>query len=543
MSCRNYLGLGILGFLSLLAVSTFQSSPGYMDADYYFSGGMRLIQGFGFSEEILWNYLNNPFGLPHPSHAYWMPMASILAALSMLLSGIKSFSGARLLFIFISASVPPLTAYFSFLITQRRDLAMSSGFLALFPAFYLAYLPTTDVFSLYMIFGMLSLMMYHSLVSENRDTTPRIFAVSIVLGLIAGLMHLTRTDGFNWIGTFVIFIGFLSLNAQFMDFKKGLVCILLSIVGYLIIMAPWMVRNLNTFEVLISPGGNRALWITNYNELFIYPASVLTPMRWWGSGLRNIIDARLWALGQNLQTTLAVQGEIFLTPLVLLGLWQSRDRWFVRAGLMAWCLTFIIMTFVFPFQGARGGFFHSGAALQPMFWVMAPIGLEVLLEWGKRKRSWNISHSRIIFQVGMIVIAFLLTLVVAYPRLQGRINQHSWNEAFYRYEAVDKALINFGATSEDRVLVNNSPGYFAATGRPSLSIPYGDLQMVLEVAYRYHVRYLILEIDQLLGDDNLFDQPTDRPGLWYLGSIEQVRIFEVELLQKENRNQYVAHNK
>ena len=82
--------LFIIGFIVTAAVGLFQTVPGYMDADYYFMGGLRLAQGHGFNEQILWNYLDAPRGLPHPAFAYWMPLASILAAvaLALALSGI-----------------------------------------------------------------------------------------------------------------------------------------------------------------------------------------------------------------------------------------------------------------------------------------------------------------------------------------------------------------------------------------------------------------------------------------------------------------------
>ena len=74
MTWRIYALLFLLGFSVVFGVAQFQSSPGYMDADYYYATGLVLAEGQGFTEPFLWNYLDNPSGLPHPSHAYWMPM-------------------------------------------------------------------------------------------------------------------------------------------------------------------------------------------------------------------------------------------------------------------------------------------------------------------------------------------------------------------------------------------------------------------------------------------------------------------------------------
>ena len=63
MNWRHYLILFLVGLIVPFTISRFQSLPGYMDADYYFAGGMRVAQGYGFSEPYLWNYLNDPAAL------------------------------------------------------------------------------------------------------------------------------------------------------------------------------------------------------------------------------------------------------------------------------------------------------------------------------------------------------------------------------------------------------------------------------------------------------------------------------------------------
>jgi hypothetical protein len=500
-----------------------------MDADYYFAGGLRLAEGYRFSELVLWNYLDDPPGLPHPSHAYWMPLVSILAAVGMKILGSAQFTTARLGFLLIAAAVPPLTALLSFSITGQRRLALLAGLLALSPGFYLPYLPTTDAFGLYMTLGAVFLLVIRQ--PAPGISAPSRPAIAFLLGLCAGLMHLTRADGALWLvvaavvaGVFIFEQG-LSLQVLYSAVQRLVSCL----GGYLLVMGPWMLRNLSEFGTALSPGGSRALWITNYDELFIYPASLLTPERWWATGVAEIIKARLWAGGQNLQTTLAVQGEIFLLPLVVIGLWQLRTDRRVRTGVFAWLLTFVAMTVVFPFQGARGGFFHSGAATQPLFWVAAPLGLDVLIAWVGRLRKWNISQARSVFQVGLVALALFLTVLVSSGRvLGGDFAQPAWNERSAHYSRLERFLVDLGASAEEVVLVNNSPGYFITSQRPAISIPYGDVNTLLEAAERYQSRYLLLEFNQLQGQDDLYTHPDQpRPGIRYLASFEDTRIFQI----------------
>ena len=140
MNWRHYVILFGIGLLVPLAVSRFQSLPGYMDADYYFAGGIQLANGQGFTEPYLWNYLDDPAGLPHPSHTYWMPLASIVSAIGMWISGQSTYAAGRLPFILLSACVPLLTAALAYEVTgktlPRAGLRIAIHFLALLCAFH-----------------------------------------------------------------------------------------------------------------------------------------------------------------------------------------------------------------------------------------------------------------------------------------------------------------------------------------------------------------------------------------------------------------------
>ncbi len=86
-----------------LIVAALQPVPGYMDADYYYADGTQLASGQGFQEPFIWNFLDHPQGLPHPSNAYWYPMASLVAAAGMVFTGTINFISARIGFILMAA--------------------------------------------------------------------------------------------------------------------------------------------------------------------------------------------------------------------------------------------------------------------------------------------------------------------------------------------------------------------------------------------------------------------------------------------------------
>jgi hypothetical protein len=94
--------------------------PGYMDAHYYYDGAEALYRGLGFNEDFIWNYLDDPQGIPHPSHLYWPPFSSILAYLSFLVFGV-SYRTAQVPFILLSATLPLISYYVSLQFVSGLD--------------------------------------------------------------------------------------------------------------------------------------------------------------------------------------------------------------------------------------------------------------------------------------------------------------------------------------------------------------------------------------------------------------------------------------
>jgi len=530
MTWRMSLLLAGLGLAVALLVAAFQAAPGYMDADYYYAGGRDLATGHGFTEMVLWNYLDNPTGLPHPSNAYWMPLASLLAAAGAVLFGPSSWTAARVGFLAVAATLPPLTAALAWSLSARRDLAITSGLLAVFPAFYLPFLPVTDTFGLYMLLGGLFFLI---LSRFSPFTTCSSWLISaFFLGVISGLMHLSRADGLLWFLMAIIAVLFFRKPGQSpISILYSWGCILL---GYLLIMGPWFARNISVFGKPLAPGGVKMLWLSSYDQLFAFPASQLTLTAWWHSGLAAILEARVWSLGLNLATTLSVQAEVFLLPLIGLGIWHLRKDRRMQLASLAWLLTLAGMTVVFPFAGARGGFFHSGAALQTVWWALAPVGLEQAIQWGRRKRGWNLAQARTIFRMALVGLAILLTAVIFWSRvigknagLAGQPSQGTaWGQENYAYSQMNKYLVLHGAATGDTVMVANPPGFYLESGNPAIAIPSGNINTALAAARQYHASYLILEAGSVPADLlTIYENPKGQRDLTYLGEIEHARIF------------------
>lgn len=537
MKRTDYLGLFVLGLLVAVIAAQWVRVPGYMDAEYYYFGGAQLAQGAGFTQSFLWNYLDEPVGLPHPSHTYWMPLASLTACLGMALFGAVNFVSAQYPFILLAACLPGMTAWLAYRIGGQVWQARLAGLLAAVPGFYLPYLVTTESFGLYMLFG--GLIVFLSFPEENtggRRWMPELrFGL---LGTLAGLMHLSRADGLLWL------LGVLGLAVfeMWRNRKSGSYTLLAGarlivaiLAGYALVMSFWYWRNLKIFGSLMPPGGSRALWLTEYDQTFAYPAALLNPQSWMDAGIGAALRARLDALWQNLKTWVGVQGAVVLLPLMLAGLWTLRRDRRVRFAAIMWLATLAFMTAVFPFAGARGGFLHSGAAFQLMGWVGAAAGFDAFIQAGVRLRGWSRARAWKMFAPALVILIIVLTGVLYFQRVIGiDVTRPAWVDGWKQAHAIEQELVRLGAQPDAVVMINNPPGYTAASGRASIVIPYGDITTTLAAAQQYQADYLVLEENHVEGLDLLYENPQTDSHLKYLGAFGKAQFFKILTTGGEN---------
>jgi hypothetical protein len=508
MSRAKWVALLVGGIIVYGLAGWWIASPGYMDADYYTATARELVRGHGLTEPFLWNYLDDPQGLPHPSHLYWMPLTSFVAAAGMVVAG-EGFRGAQLPFILLAAGLPTATAALSLRTVGRPRLAWLAGCLALFSGFFLPYFVTTDNFVVFAYTGGIALWLT---AESSRRPSPGLW---LALGAAVGACHLTRADGL------LLLVPALG-SAIRLSRGRGLALGSL-LVGYVGVMAGWWARNVAVTGFLFSPGVGRTLWLTGYDELFAYPGSLLNPRHLWSTGLGQILETRLWALGENLKTVLAVDGSVFLLPFMVLGAWQVRRHPLVSAAALYFCLLLLAMSVVFPFAGARGGTFHSSAALMPVLWTLAPVGLEAAVAWGARVRRWNLEQAPRVFGGTAVVAAAALSGGLFVPKVIGaRPDLPRWDSGRRSYAEAARELQRFEWLAGDPgvVAVNNPPGFYLASGVPAVAIPDGSVETLHQVVERYGVRWVLLDVNRPAGLAGLYANPESAPWLEASASFE-----------------------
>lgn len=515
MKRSDLITLFVLGLAFNICLAWFQHAPGYMDADYYFAGGLRLVQGHGFSETYLWNYLDNPQSLPHASHGYWFPLASILSAAGMILTGQQTFFGARPGFILVAALVSPVTALLGYQITTRRDVAIAAGLLAVFCGYHAPFMPTTDNFGLFMLLGGLFFVL---LLRKDR------FA-PLLLGIVAGLMNLSRPDGIMWLvlGLGVLFILWFESKPR-LAVSTLFFTIILFVGGYALIMGPWIARNLSVWGTPLTPAGSSVMWMTRYDDTFAWPPDRINMQNWLAAGWQSALAGRFDALKLNLINTIAAQSGFLLFPFILIGLWALRKDLRARLAAFGWLALFFIMSIVFPFAGSRGSFFHAGAAMQSVWFTAAVIGVDVLVLKARARGMFTPAAPRL-FRAALVMFMALLTMRLAYIS----IIENDWNQFYRTYTRVEQVLVANNAQPADVVIVANAPGYYVASGRSAIIVPDENLETVRALAHKFGARFLVLEktyyTDPMIP---VYKNPETQPGLTYLGEFDAVRIYAIQ---------------
>lgn len=536
---RAYLTLGAVVLLFRIATALPIEHAGYMDASYTIHVAERLAHGEGFTEQVLWNYLDAPTGLPHPSNLYWMPLPAVLAAASFLTFGV-SYHAAQVPFILLSV-VPPLFAFFLAIRIYsseggQSDRAVSyawmAGLLVTFSGFYTIYWVAPDNFTPFAITADLCLLLVALAALREKAWTQRIGDEGtrgkssqgsgafwwLGAGIMAGLSQLSRADGFLLLAV---------VPASLLAFKCSPRAILrptiASLAGFLLIMSPWLARNYLAVGGLLPPGGGRTLFLTAYDDLFRYNTGDLTWARYWDWGLANIAGSKLNALGFDLLVLIFGGLEIFLAPLALIGLWQLRRRAEFVPFLIYLALLTFTMSIVFTFPGIRGSMLHSSIALVPYFAVAVPLGLDSSIHWiAKRRRRWDVYSATQFFRAGAIVLAIGLSIFLYSQGVfgffsTGPSNTPLWNARDAEYASIGRHLESLRVPPEQPVMTVDPPSFFGETERSSIYLPTDGAAAVFQAARQLGSHYLVLENDHPIPLNGLYAGRDQVAGLTAVG--------------------------
>ncbi len=494
--------LVLAAVLASLGEAFFVRQPGSLDACYYYSGGVNIARGLGTDEYFLWNYLDESASIPHPGNMYWMPLTSVLASAGMFLAG-EGFGQAQIPLFILAAGFPIMVYLAGMSLTGSFRISLLAGFFSIASGFFTVYWLNTESFLTFAWLGGLIIYLSPRLGGGYRWTN------TLAIGVLCGLAHLTRADGI----LFLILAGFLIIVERSLNASARLMRFVEVGAGYLLVSGIWYARNLAVWGSLFPPGAGKAAWLVEYNDIFNFPSSGITMERFFSSGLPAILNARWDALQANLLTTLFVVGLVFLFPFVVWGVLLLRRKQEIRTALLYFALVFFLMTVVYPFQGSRGGFLHSAAALLCAVSISASAGLDDAITRLIRWRNWQAESARGVLGAGMAGLALFASGAIFSARVVGSDpGNPAWSRLNLEYQR-GVAQLGPGLPETTRFMVNNPPCFHVQTGFQTVPVTAGGPDMLLAAADRYDVRYVIL-------DSNV----PDSLRALYLGEISHPRL-------------------
>jgi len=518
--------VAIVGLLVQAFWTSRLSAPTYMDAYYYTTNGHRLAHGDGFSEMIIWQFLDDPQGVPTPSHTYWMPFPSMMAAGGYLVR--DDFRGAQLLFWLLAGLLPALAYVISHWLTAERWQGWVAAMLVATGGYYVTYMGQPSSFTPFAWAGAFTLL---AIALASNSTAEMLHPGSrfkrrylwAVTGIAAGLAHLTRADGILLFFLAVVFAIQPLFRRRWPPDRTGpsiLGDVGLLLGGYLLIMAPWYTRNIIATGVPLPVAGTQSIFLTSYDDLFAYGRAISSRAFFdWGWG--NIIQSRLQAAWLGIQTLVAYPGLIFLWPFMLLSsitLFRSeRTRKFLGPFFLYTVILYLSTIVLFAFPGMRGSFFHSSIALFPWTTALAAAGIGISVDWvSRRLPHWQPARAKKIFSGLFIVVALIMTLYLAQFRLRSDRDAFLYN---WIGEQVPQNAV---------VMVGNAPALYYYTGLAAVSVPNEPVNTLLSAADRYGVDYLVLDTNRPIPLGDLYDGKTKPERLKLVETIEDVQLYEIQ---------------
>jgi hypothetical protein len=465
-------------------VRYFNEQPGFTDAFYHYNAAARIAAGEGFVDDYLWTFIGAPDSLPAPSHLYWMPGTALIAAAGMVVLG-HSYAAAQIGLGLTLWGAGGIAYFLGYRLGGTLRHAWVAGSLLLCGGFYMRFWGATDTFAPYAFFGAMALLGM-GIAAEKMTQASGANRWWFFAGLFAACGHLIRSDGLLLvaIGVWTILYPFGAVRAE--AFRRKGIFILIFLGGYSVVMLPWFLRNLNTLGAILPAGGTQALWYTEYNDLFNYPPDA-NPQTFFADGIGLLVESRWQAFfsldGGTVWTFIAIEGMIALVPFILIGAWQRRKMPLLRGAL--WFAVGIHLAFplLFPFPGMRGGLFHAVAALMPWWLALAFVGLDDVIHWiGKRRRHWRTHQAKWVFTAGLMLLMVGLSLSIALPR---RVLEHT--SALY-------GILDAALPLNARVMINDPAQLYYFTGRGGIPFPNETPDTLLELAPKYRVEYVLLEI-------------------------------------------------
>jgi len=496
---RTPIALFIVALVVRLVLIALFPDPAYPDSEYYVDVARRLASGEGLTIDLVWIFAEvggaipaDPV-LPIPSHAHWMPLATLVQVPFILLLGPTPLASA-LPFALAGATAAPLAWAIGRDAGARKVVSVGAGMLTAIPALSVVFMPQPDNFSLYQPLVAAALWM----AARGLRGDGRAFVLG---GLLAGLATLSRNDGLLIAGVLGLAFAWDRVGAWQSGGGRlpaiGLAAAAGSLALFLASVVPWYLRQLAVFgEFSPSTATGRVLFIRSIDE-WNSITSPATLDSFLAQGIGPLLLSRLLGLVAAASIAAVLLFAIVLVPFLALGAWRRRRD---SAFGPYFCYALILFGF-----SAGGTFIHSAVGLAPHGYLLALEGVAILAAWlATRRRARASVEGAVRLYVGGVTALVVVLGLLYVPGVHD-----GWAARRDRYLAVGSALAGAGAGPGDRVMSIDASGMKYWTGKPGVVLVNDPLETIGRVASAYDIRWLVVERDDavpavapiLLDDD------------------------------------------
>lgn len=467
-SIRRVAILSVAVLVVRIASAMIVAQPGYTDSYYVTGVAIRLAHGQGLTADFIWSPLEaGNLTLPVPSHLFWVPLPTVLAAFGIALFGplAGDFRAAQLVVIAVAALVPAAAYVAARSLGCGERMALIAAAIAGLGGLFAPGFVAVDAFAPAALLGAAFFLAFARAAAGS-------VRAGLLAGLLVGLLYLSRSEG-------ALFgIALLALARTPRARRAGIAGSLVA----LAIGAAWFARDLS-----VGAGAGvfaRSALLIRYEDMFAFQPQYLVT---YDTPLGDLIAVRGAALLTNAATFVFAFALVLVVPLVA-GLRALRGRAEVNAWIGLALLVYVAQSLVWTLHSTRGSYFHSLAAFFPFGIAIAAAGAERLL-------AARAARTASLWTAGALVLVAVI----------------SWSSV-----AQWDATFNAGTRQREAVLDAIPPGPFLAidaaawrwiSGRPVMVTPADGLDWAGCVVASTNARAIVLEAahfsryDQLYRDD------------------------------------------
>jgi hypothetical protein len=473
-----------------LVLLQFVHFPGVADPNHYYNMGVRLVEGHGFTIDYIWMYSQPPQSIVHPEE-HWMPLTALLAAAPMALFSGVSVHAALVPFLLLGSLLPML----SYWAARQLDLSENA---ALFAAAALAVLPEFALYSLRTdtvipcaLFECASILL---LVRGLRRGGWLPFVAS---GAAAGLAYLTRNDGALLLPMLVVtLLAYRLWSKEPLHWRGALLIPPFA----LLVVAPWLIRNLNDIGMLGSPETSSMMFFTDHADHYAYGRHFTLQTMLAAQTPAQLIGKRAFELAAAVKTMIASFDALPVAVaggLLLLVAARDRRRLLALAPVLILLLGLLVAyPVLIPYKAQAGSFKKAYMSLVPL---LLPLGAYAL--------DQAINDARIRLGAMALVIGLLGVNALDAVRLDAQ-SADSYLAQVQQMADVARALPDTNGDG-DIILMTQDPFIVRYVGLRSVMFPSEPLDVTIEVARRYGVDYLLMPANRPALDAILSGEMSD----------------------------------